>query len=72
MPFSSPPASDLNAAPNCEPMFRDRTVNPKTSPNTEVTLYPGTSFMVEMSMAVLSVRLIVGVVPVASGVWRGV
>jgi hypothetical protein len=35
-------------------------------------LYPGTSFMVEMSMAVLSVRLIVGVVPVASGVWRGV
>ncbi len=42
-------------------MLRERTVSPKTSPNTEATLYPGTSFMVEMSIAILSVRLIVGV-----------
>jgi hypothetical protein len=36
-------------------MFLERTVSPKTSPSTAVTRYPGTSFMVEMSM-----RLIVG------------
>ena len=38
MPFSSPPATDLKAAPNCEPMLRERTVSPNTSPRTEVTL----------------------------------
>jgi hypothetical protein len=34
-------------------MFRERTVSPKTSPRTEVTRYPGTSFMVEISMRVI-------------------
>ena len=38
MPFSSPPARDLKAAPNWEPTLRERTVRPKTSPSTEVTL----------------------------------
>ena len=34
IPFNSPPRSDFSQAPNCEPTFRDRTVRPKTSPNT--------------------------------------
>ena len=38
IPLSSPPASDLKAAPNWEPMLRERTVRPKTSPSTDVTL----------------------------------
>ena len=32
MPFSSPPTIDFSPAPNCENMFRERTVRPKTSP----------------------------------------
>ena len=34
MPLSSPPTSDLNEAPICEPTLRERTVSPKTSPKT--------------------------------------
>jgi hypothetical protein len=33
-PLSSPPRSDFSAAPSCEPMLRERTVSPKTSPST--------------------------------------
>ena len=50
MPLSSPPTSDLNEAPICEPTLRERTVSPKTSPSTSSISYPGRSFMVEMSM----------------------
>ena len=32
IPFSSPPKIDFNPAPICEPMFRERTVRPNTSP----------------------------------------
>ena len=39
-----------------DPTLRERTVRPKTSPRTDVTWYPGTSFMVEISMWVLSPR----------------
>jgi len=48
MPFSSPPRIDLRPAPSCEPMLRERTVRPKTSPNTSSIWYPGMSFMVVM------------------------
>jgi hypothetical protein len=34
IPFSSPPRIDFRPAPSCEPMFRERTVSPNTSPNT--------------------------------------
>jgi len=37
IPFSSPPRIDLNPAPSWEPMFRDRTVSPITSPKTSST-----------------------------------
>ena len=50
MPFSSPPASDLKEAPIWEPMLRERTVRPKTSPRTSSISYPGRSFIVEMIM----------------------
>lgn len=33
-------------------MLRERTVRPKTSPNTSSTTYPGTSFIVEISIGV--------------------
>src|SRR6266852_4251599 len=46
IPRSSPPASDLKAAPRLDPMFLDRTVIPNTSPITSVTSYPGRSFIV--------------------------
>ena len=45
MPPSSPPTSDLKLAPICEPMFRERTVSPKTSPRTSCTSKPATSFV---------------------------
>jgi 8-oxo-dGTP pyrophosphatase MutT (NUDIX family) len=32
MPLSSPPSIDFRPAPNCEPMLRERTVSPNTSP----------------------------------------
>src|SRR5580698_10254039 len=51
IPLNSPPARDLKAAPSCDPTLRERTVRPKPSPSTEVTLYPGTSFMVEINIA---------------------
>src|SRR5215469_8839321 len=54
IPRSSPPTIDLNPAPSCEPMWRDRTVMPNTSPRTSVTSYPGRSFMVERIMVFLS------------------
>src|SRR3954452_8617359 len=50
MPLSSPPTSDLKEAPICEPTLRERTVSPKTSPSTSSISYPGSSFIVEMSM----------------------
>jgi hypothetical protein len=34
MPFSSPPTIDFSEAPICEPMLRERTVSPNTSPKT--------------------------------------
>ena len=37
IPFSSPPTIDLRPAPICEPMLRERTVSPITSPNTSST-----------------------------------
>jgi hypothetical protein len=37
IPPSSPPTSDLKLAPIWEPMFRERTVSPKTSPSTSWT-----------------------------------
>ena len=33
MPLSSPPRIDFRPAPNCEPMLRERTVSPNTSPS---------------------------------------
>src|SRR4051812_6932877 len=51
MPLSSPPTSDLKEAPIWEPTLRERTVRPKTSPNTSSMSQPGRSFIVEMSMA---------------------
>src|SRR5262249_23629310 len=41
IPFSSPPRIDLKPAPSWDPMLRDRTVRPKTSPSVSVTSYPG-------------------------------
>jgi hypothetical protein len=37
MPFSSPPRIDLSPAPSWEPMLRERTVSPITSPKTSST-----------------------------------
>ena len=37
IPLSSPPTIDLSPAPICEPMLRERTVSPITSPNTSST-----------------------------------
>jgi hypothetical protein len=37
IPFSSPPTIDFRPAPIWEPMLRERTVNPITSPNTSST-----------------------------------
>ncbi len=41
MPFSSPPKIDFRPAPNCEPMLRERTVRPITSPKTSSTVVAG-------------------------------
>jgi hypothetical protein len=46
IPFSSPPMIDFSCAPICEPMLRERTVSPITSPNTSSISYPGMSFIV--------------------------
>src|SRR5438067_13821870 len=46
MPFSSPPRIDLKLAPVCEPMLRDRTVRPITSPSTSTISWPGSSLVV--------------------------
>src|SRR5579859_538063 len=50
MPFNSPPTIDFNAAPSCDPRLRERTVSPKTSPNTSRISQPGRSFIVVISM----------------------
>src|SRR5437764_12189582 len=49
MPFSSPPRIDLKLAPICEPMLRERTVRPITSPSTSTISWPASSFVVETS-----------------------
>ena len=36
IPLSSPPRIDFSPAPSCEPMLRERTVRPNTSPNVSV------------------------------------
>src|SRR5580693_4864128 len=67
MPFSSPPTSDLNPAPSCEPTFLDRTVMLNTSPNTSVISYPGRSFIVLKIMRVPPLSVWTGsTIP-----WRG-
>src|SRR5439155_18854971 len=50
IPFSSPPRIDLNPAPSCEPMLRERTVRPMTSPSTSTISCPARSFVVETSI----------------------
>ena len=54
MPWSSPPTIDLKLAPIWEPILRERTVTPNTSPQTRCTSQPGMSFIVTQSMTFLS------------------
>src|SRR3954468_1093221 len=53
MPLSSPPTSDLKPAPICENALRERTVRPKTSPQTCRISQPGMSFVVTTSIGTL-------------------
>src|SRR5205085_6926995 len=59
IPFSSPPRIDFSPAPICEPMLRERTVSPITSPSTSVISEPASSFVVEINnVCLLSRRLL--------------
>src|ERR687883_537831 len=50
IPFSSPPRIDLKLAPSCDPMLRERTVRPITSPSTSTISTPGSSFVVDTNI----------------------
>src|SRR4051812_24960898 len=53
IPLSSPPTRDLKPAPICENALRERTVRPKTSPQTCRISHPGMSFVVTTSIETL-------------------
>jgi hypothetical protein len=74
-PLDLAPRQRLGGGGELGPEVAGADREPKTSPGTEDAMEPRTSFMVEMSTAILSVRsvrLIVRVGTPASRAWRAV